>query len=247
MNKKLFICISSLLLLLSACKQAPKTAAPQEGKDAPKPAAEAPKPRKQKRIHVPLAAEFQNIISIGSVNIEYTQGNDFAIDLEGDSALLAHVGVDIESGVLTLKINSDSNKDINLYESNFGITAYITTPGLQCVSLCESGNFTCQGRWAVPNIHIGCMSTGQFDVKEIECETFKYESSDFDHSVFHSIKAKTANIYGYRKCYGTFHVDVDHLEIICDGISSMTFTGQAHKKAVEKGSKATLNDETLED
>jgi len=248
MNKKLFIPIWTLLLMVASCKQTPKNITAGHTHSQEQQATEKQKsqrPRKQKRIHVPIAAEFQNIISIGSVNIDYTQGDNFAIDLEGDSALLAHVGVDIESGVLTLKINADSNKDINLYESNYGITAYITTPGLHCVSLCESGNFTCQGRWAVPDIHIGCMSTGQFDVKEIECETFKYESSDFDRSVFHSIKAKTASIFGYRKCHGTFHVDVDHLELICDNLSNMTVTGQVHTKAIEKHDRAVLLDKTV--
>jgi len=249
--KKIFLLpMLTLALVIAACSQSPKPAATAQPASTPdtaeKPAAgKDAAPRSQKRIHVPLAAEFSNIISIGTVNIDYTQGDTYAIDLEGDSALLSHVGVDIESGVLTLKINADSNKDINIYESNYGLKAYITTPGLRCVSLCESGNFTCTGRWAVPDIHIGCMSTGRFDVNEIECETFKYESSDLDRSVFHNIKARTASIFGYRRCHGTFNVDVDRLEVICDGLSNMTLTGQARTKAIEKHGRAVLNEDGL--
>ncbi|MBQ9640554.1 MAG: DUF2807 domain-containing protein [Bacteroidaceae bacterium] len=247
MNKK-FLAISTLLLtVLSACQNAPKPA--QNSSETSQTAAPQPKQKAKvntKRSHVPIASDFQNIISIGGVNIVYTQGDSYDIELEGDSALLGHVGIDIESGVLTLKVNADSNKDINLYESNYGLTAYITAPGLHCVSLCESGNFTCTGKWESPDIHIGCMSTGRFDVNEIVCETFKYESSDYDKSVFQLIKAQTASIFGYRKCYGTFHVDVDHLELICDGTSNMTITGQAHTKAIEKHGKAVLNDECKE-
>jgi hypothetical protein len=251
MNKKFLTTSILLLTLFCSCNNSPNptqqeskteeqknsgTAQPQNHKTT--------KPQSCKAVrHVPLAADFQNIISIGGVNIVYTQGSDCNIDLEGDSVLLSHVSVDIESGVLTLQVKSDSNKDINRYESNYGITAYITTPTLECVSLCESGNFTCEGKWKTDKIHIGCMSTGRFDVNEIECESFKYESSDFDKSVFHSIKAQNAAIYGYRRCYGTFHIETDHLEIICNGESSMTFTGQARTKVIEKGGKAMLKDE----
>lgn len=244
MNKK-FLAISLLLLTLFAgCnnRQKPAQQTPQADKQQNSTTA-----RPQRRIiarHVPIAADFQNIISIGGVNIVYTQGAECSIELEGDSVLLNHVSVDIESSVLTLQVKSDSNKDINRYESNFGITAYITTPGLQCVSLCESGNFTCKGTWKSPKIHIGCMSTGFFDVNEIECETFKFESTGYDKSQFKSIKTQDAAIYGYRQCNGTFHVETDHLEIICNGESCMTLTGQAHTKVIENRDKAILKDET---
>ena len=243
MNKK-FLTISILLVtLFCSCNQSPKTAQRKGENTEAKATARTVKQERVKRIHVPIAADFQNIISIGGVNIIYTQGSNYNIELEGDSALLGHVRVDIESNVLTLNVKADSNKDINRYESNYGITAYITTPDLQCVSLCESGNFTCEGKWESPKIHIGCMSTGRFDVNEIECETFKYESSDFDKSHFKSIKTQTASIFGYRKCHGTFHVETDHLEIICNGESCMTITGQAHTKVIERRDKGILKDE----
>ena len=88
------------------------------------------------------------------------------------------------------------------------------------------------------------MSTGFFDVNEIECETFKFESTGYDKSQFKSIKTQDAAIYGYRQCNGTFHVETDHLEIICNGESCMTLTGQARTKVIENRDKAILKDET---
>ncbi|MBQ9362314.1 MAG: DUF2807 domain-containing protein [Bacteroidaceae bacterium] len=243
MNKKFLTTNLLLVTLLCGCNQSPKPAQQESKNTEPQASTQTARLKRVARIHVPIATDFQNIISIGGVNIIYTQGSDCNIELEGDSALLRHVNVDIESGVLTLNVKADSNKDINRYESNYGITAYITTPELQCVSLCESGNFTCEGKWESSKIHIGCMSTGRFDVNEIECETFKYESSDFDKSHFKSIKAQTASIFGYRKCHGTFHVETDHLEIICNGESCMTITGQARTKVIEKRDKGILKDE----
>lgn len=251
--KKTFLAIAALLLtLLCGCGQSQKpgqaTQDATSGKDgeAGVQAGSAKPSRPKVRLYVPLAAEFQNIISIGSVNVVYTQGEGYSLELEGDSALLRQVNADIESNVLTLTIQGEGNKDVNLYETNYGVTAYVTTPDLQVVSLCESGNFTCEGRWAVPHVHIGCMSTGRFDVAELECETFRFESTGSDHSTFRQLRAGTVALFAYRECQAAFHVDCDRLEVDASGQSRLELTGRARSKDIGQRGKSVINDKTTE-
>lgn len=196
------------------------------------------------RQHVPIAGEFTNIVSIGCINIDYTPSDKYDLELEGDSILLSHVQTEIESSIFTINLKSDINKVTNVYESNFNITAHLQAPPLSCVSLIESGNFTCNSTWESPNIHLGCMSTGSFNVKDIKCETFKFESSDFDRSVFHNITAQEAKIYCLGKCKDSFNVDVKELEMILDGTSEVTITGKAVHKSGARSGKSKLEDKT---
>lgn len=249
--RKTFLAIAGLLLaMLCGCGQGQKPGrATQTGQAAAtgksgSTTAPAKPSRPRAHLHVPLSAEFQNIISLGSVNIVYTQGDAYSIELEGDSALLRHVNADIECNVLTLAIQGEGDKDVNLYETNYGVTARITTPGLQVVSLCESGSFTCEGRWAVPNVHIGCMSTGSFDVADLQCETFRYESTGSDRSAFRQLQAQTVALFAYRDCQSAFRVDCDRLEVDASGESRLDLTGRAGSKAISHRGKSVINDKT---
>lgn len=194
-----------------------------------------------KRI-IPTAFDFSNICSMCGIDIEYRQGEHCTIELEGDSALLTHVTADVESGQLTLGLHSDSNKDINLYESNYNITAYITTPTLQYVSLCESGNFRSKGKIQGTNIHVGSLSTGSFDIEDLECETFKFEGTYHDNSTFRNIKAQTATIITYRKSQSSYVFDVDNLLVVSDGESKVTVSGKARNKQIMKRGKSVVED-----
>lgn len=195
-----------------------------------------------KLINVPIAYPFTNICSLCGVNIEYTQGDECQIELEGDSAILRYVTTDIESGQLTLGFQTDGNKNINIYESNYNITAHITAPELRLVSLCESGNFTCRGKWTGSNIHIGCLSTGSFYVDSIECESFKFESSYFDHSVFGNIKSDVATVICLRKSSPTFTFDSGDLFVVAEGESHPTIKGRAIKKEISIRGKSQIDD-----
>lgn len=194
------------------------------------------------RQHVPIAGEFTNIVSIGCINIDYTPSDKYDLELEGDSVLLSHVQTEIESSIFTINLKSDVNKVLNVYESNFNIIAHLQAPPLSCVSLIESGNFTCNSTWEATDIHLGCMSTGSFNVKDIRCETFKFESTDFDHSVFHNIAAQEAKLYCLNNCKDSFNVNVNELEIILDGKSEITVSGKAAHKTGTRSGKSKLID-----
>jgi len=178
---------------------------------------------------------------MSGINIKYQQGEECQIELEGDSALLNHVLVDIESGLLTLGLQTDSHKDINVYESNYNITAHITTPTLQYVSLCESGNFYCQS-WQGTNIHIGCLSRGSFYCDNITCDTFKFEGNDYDRSDFKNIKAQSASVICLRHAQPTFYFDVTNLLVIAEGESNPTISGKALNLQRDIRGKAKLVD-----
>ena len=193
-------------------------------------------------INIPIAYPFSNICSLCGVNIEYTQGKECQIELEGDSALLRYVTTDIESGQLTLGLRNDDNKNINIYESNYNITAHITAPELCLVSLCESGNFTCRGKWTGSDIHIGCLSTGSFDVDSIECERFKFEGTNFDHSEFGHIKSDVATVICLRNSSPTFTFDTGDLLVVAEGDSHPTVKGRAVKKQKSIRGKSQVED-----
>lgn len=195
----------------------------------------------QRRV-MPIAFDFSNICSLCGINIEYTQGDKCQIELEGDSALLNHVTIDIESSLLTLGLHSDANERLNMYETNYRLTAYITAPTLQYVSLCEGGNFYSRGTWTGSNVHIGALRSGSFFVDDLQCETFKFEGSDTDRSVFKNLKTHVATIVTMRKSRPTFTVHADQIIAIADNESLLTLNGTA--KRIEKSvrGKAQLID-----
>lgn len=238
MKKHYFII--ALCGMLTACGGSGNKTA-NTGDNTELPSAATKKPRTAKRT-VPIAYGFSNICSMCGIDIVYQQGEHCTIELEGDSALLTHVTADIESDQLTLGLHSDSNKDINLYESNYDITAYITTPTLQYVSLCGSGNFRSTGTIKGTNIHIGSLSTGSFDVEEVECETFKFEGTFHDRSTFHSVKANSATIITYRKSESSFVLDVDDLIIVSEGGSKVTVSGTARNKQIMERGNSKVDD-----
>ena len=243
--------LAAICLLIAACsnKQPRSTANGKHTSAADTTRLANPHPHKDDtqttrtiRKIVPIAFDFTNICSVGGINIEYTQAEHCSIELEGDSALLPHVTVNIESRQLTLGLQTDGNKDINLYGSNYDITAHITAPTLQYASLCASGNFTSKGKWINPNIHIGSLSTGSFYIEDLECETFKFEGTDYDHSTFKQIKANTATIICFRKSHAEFNIDVNDLLVIAENESRLRLNGTAKKKHIETRGQATVED-----
>ena len=210
----------------------------QQTTDDSAPAAEINIQRKA----VPIAFGFSNICSLCGINIEYTQGDKCQIELEGDSALLNHVTVDIESGLLTLGLHSDSNEKLNMYETNYKLTAYITTPSLQYVSLCEGGNFYSRGTWTNPNIHVGALRSGSFFVDSLQCENFRFEGSDTDRSEFKNVKTHSATIVCMRKSQPTFTIHADQVIAIAENDSKPTLNGTAKRKEKSVRGKAELID-----
>lgn len=242
--KKIFFTftIIAALTLLFACNNTPNSQSSTGNDQSSTPDSSKLSTLNTKLINVPIAYPFSNICSLCGVNIVYTQGNECMIELEGDSALLRYVTTDIESGQLTLGLRNDDNKNINIYESNYNITAYITAPELRLVSLCESGNFTCRGKWTGSDIHIGCLSTGSFDVDSIECERFKFEGSNFDRSIFGHIKSNVATVICLRNSSPTFTFDTDDLFVVAEGDSHPTIKGRAVKKEKNVRGKSQVED-----
>lgn len=242
-NSYIFYPILTVLTLLFSCNNTPNSQSSMDNNKSSMCDSQPSTPNLQ-RISVPIAYPFSNICSLCGVNIVFTQGAECQMELEGDSALLRYVTTDIESGQLTLGLRNDDNKSINIYESNYNITAYIQAPELRLVSLCESGNFTCQGKWTASDIHIGCLSTGSFFVDSIQCDRFKFESSYFDHSVFGNVKSDVATIICLRKSSPTFTFYVGDLLVIAEGESHPTIRGRALKKQKSVRGKAQVDDQT---
>jgi len=156
--------------------------------------------------------------------------------------MLNHVTIDIESGLLTLGLHSDANERINMYETSYKLTAHITTPSLQYVSLCEGGNFYSHCTWSNPNVHVGALRSGSFFVDDLQCETFKFEGSDSDRSVFKNVKTHAATIVCMRKSQPSFTLTADQLIAIAENESKLTLNGTANSKDKRVRGKAVLID-----
>lgn len=219
MNKSFFVALSvSLLICVCSCKKgnsAAGTAA--ESMDGVE-EVEKGQPgvgSNMKRKAVPVMHDFYSITSIGSIDIVYTQGEKTSIDVEGDPGLLDLVKAEVDCGVLTISLETQANPNLSHYDGRYGVTAYITCPDLYIVALCRSGRFRSEGAWKTDkNVNFAAYSTGSFDVKELECKSFRMESSGEDKSRFGMIAA--AFVYFYFRGAAEYKVGVNTPSFMAD-------------------------------
>jgi len=199
---------------------------------------------KQEVTRTPLnvPGSFNQITSLGGINIVYTQG-DYNFEVEGDSVAISHIKADVESGILSLYVSSDNNPELNAYGNKLNITAYISSPDLKCVALCSTGDFTSRGTWKEQSIELGVIGSGSFDLDSVECDIFKYEATGDGNATFKHINS-TEDIT--ITCMGNSDVEAD----INTGLISATtqkgklhLTGKAGKKDIIATSRTLVRDE----
>ncbi|MCQ2213970.1 MAG: DUF2807 domain-containing protein [Bacteroidaceae bacterium] len=225
MNKKNLYIFSLLALLVSCSGNQQKAAKPASDK----PKTEAVRPRVRKTI--PTIKEFSYITSLSGMNIVYTQG-DYNIEAEGDSALINYLRTDFDSQILTLSIQGEANADLNLLEGKVDITLYISSPHLDCVSLCGSGNFTQKGTLRSNNFQMGLMGKGNIVCDTIIAPALRFECSQPGSASFGRIV--TNDMLIYNRASSTFKADIDCglLNVINTTSGTVTLSGYAKEKHV---------------
>ena len=193
------------------------------------------------RTQLNVHGNFNQITSLGGINIIYTQG-DYSFEVEGDSIAISHVKADVESGILTLYTSSDNNPELNAYGNKQNITAYISSPDLKCVALCSTGDFTSHGTWKEQNIELGVIGSGSFNLDSVECDICKHEATGGGDATFKHINA-TEDIT--LTSMGNSDVEAD---INTELISATTqkgklhLTGTAKQKDLSATNKALIED-----
>lgn len=195
-----------------------------------------------KRVSMPLSSDFTNIVSVGRVNIVYTQGESCSLEIEGDSVLLSEMSIDEDCAILTLGLKPVNH--LNRYGTSPHVTAYVTSPQLRYVTLCETGSFVSSGSWiADSDVQFGVMAQGSFHVDSLSCGNFLYQSSGDDKSTFSYIKATNVTLNATRNSSSTFHVDAFSLYVELGGTSEMTVSGRAEHFRQSCANTAKLTDE----
>lgn len=190
-----------------------------------------------------LLGDFTQITSLGGIDIVYTQGS-YNCEIEGDSASISHVRADVESGILTMYFTSDNNPEMLCYENKQSITAYISTPDLNCVALCSTGNFSTTSKWKQDNIELGIIGTGSFNLDSIECNTFKYEATGDGDATFKHIDSKGSIMF---TCMSKSNVKADintDLIVATTQSGEINLTGKAKKKDISATNRAHIKDNT---
>ena len=194
------------------------------------------------RTPLQITSDFNQITSIGGIDIIYTQG-DFSAELEGDSLLLPHIDVDIDSGILSISMKGERNHDINIYEGKNGVKLYLSSPNLKCVALCSSGNFTSKGTWTNEDIQLGIIGKGSFKLDSINCKTFKYQTSGTGNADFKNIKGEQLEFICTSKSDVTATVDADYLKAATNN-GVITLNGKAKQKQLSASKDELIKDNT---
>lgn len=193
------------------------------------------------RAQLNVHGNFNQITSLGGINIVYTQG-DYSFEVEGDSIAISHVKADVESGILTLYTSSDNNPELNAYGNKQNITAYISSPDLKCVALCSTGDFTSHGTWKEQNIELGVIGSGSFNLDSVECDIFKYEATGDGDATFKHINA-TEDIT--LTSMGNSDVEADINTRLISATTQkgkLHLTGTAKQKDLSATNKALIED-----
>lgn len=197
-----------------------------------------------KRVKLALNDDFHHLASVGRVDVVFTQGEQCSLEIEGDSTLLSDVMAEVDSKMLTLRLRPDDH--LNRYGRSPHVTAYVSAPSLQYISLCETGSFTSLEEWASDvDVSLGAMGKGSFSIEKLTCPNFLYQSSGSDRSEVRYLKAESARFNASHECVSSFNVDVRNLGVELSGKSSLSLKGRAVRSHINCDSSAKLNNEVV--
>lgn len=218
--------LTAIAMLASCNGQSPSQTSAEKKEDAG--AAESGKRRSENVVRVKMGTpkEFTHVTNLGSANIIYTQG-DYAMEVEGDSAMLQYLMTSFDSNLLTVSMRTDGNRDFNLYGSTSNVTIHLSCPDLKCVSICGNGGFESKGKWSGDKIEVGVLNTGTLCLDTIECNTFGLQSTSVSLINLSYLKANEVNVLTRTSATVEMNVDAEELTILNDGKPKITLTGKA--------------------
>lgn len=234
------------LSLLTACRSDKNTndsaTADEPQKEEVEQSAEDSRKIVRKALSVP--SDFTYIMNIGDVDIIYTQG-ECSMEVVGDSNLIKFLNTDFDSNLLTISLKTDANQKINRFSRAQNVQVYLSSPTLECVSVCGAGNFTYTGDWKSDKIQIGVFGKGNATLGNLECNSFVLQSTeDGDVAIAH-LKATDATFTISGRGVYNVDVDVENLYVLNDVTKSITFTGKATTKYVSHPKEKNLHDNVI--
>lgn len=165
---------------------------------------------------------FTQVVMDGVGNIIFTQGSDYIVRLEGDSALISRTFVTFDNGCMRVsqKANNKAKKGLNIY---------VTAPSLEKAETNGVGSFESTSDVNFDNnFMFESNGVGSIKIKNFTCKTFKYDQEGVGSSDL-SIKCQNAYVSsaGVGSC--KLEIEADTLRISVDGVGSVKVKGHVKK------------------
>lgn len=237
MNHSLQYSLAALLLLAS-CRHTPSDATATSGSEPTEETQEV----RVVRQHVNIPHDFSYITNLSSVDIVFTQG-DFAVDAEGDSALLRFLDVNFDSNLMTVNIVTENNMDLNAYGNQSRVKLYVSCPELKCVSLCGNGGFECPGSLKSEHLQLGLLGSGNMTLNRVECESLNLQTTAPNSISIAALVAEKADLYSSNAATMDITMEVGELTLMNDASKSITLKGKANEVLVTKPNDPNLKNE----
>ena len=213
------------------------------------------------RKSIPFIGDFISINNMGTINIVYTQGPS-NIEVEGPKLLVDLVKVTVDSGVLLINMSNERNVEVQAFQgARSNITAYVSSPSLNVIAVCSSGNFT-TNKITTDKMHIGSLDKGSIKIDSLECDYLKFEVNNIGKSHIGWAKIATDCLLVSSgdgsldisdiEVNGTLTLDditnssivvngkTANLEINNQGSGLCEFNGTYKSKSIATGGKATV-------
>lgn len=118
---------------------------------------------------VTRSIDIQSITALcasGSVDIRYTQGNEFALEAYGNDKAIDLYDICSEDGILTCTPKKDAPSDLP------GITLLVTSPILESIEVCGAGDVTLEGDVELNNdLRLSISGAGDIDISNLTCQS----------------------------------------------------------------------------
>ncbi len=165
---------------------------------------------------------FTQVQMDGVGNIIFTQGSDYSVRVEGDSALISRTFVTFDNGCM--KVSQRANS-----KTKKGLSIYVTAPSLEKAETNGVGSFESTSEVNFDNnFMFESNGVGSIKIKNFTCKDFKYDQEGVGSSDV-SVKCQNANIRsaGVGSC--KIEIEADYLHVSVDGVGSVKVKGHVKK------------------
>ena len=215
---------AAILALLASCGGNGTAPGSQSADDAQETPKKSGKNMVEKSFFV--GSQFSFITNLSSVNIVYTQG-DYSVTAKADSAMLKYLDLQFDSNLLTVNLGHDNNSDFNLYGTTNDITLYVSSPKLECMSICGNGSITSRGTLNVDTLQLGVMGTGELKLDTVRCGALSLLSAATGNVSIAHLQGREASILSRSSATITADVDLKRLTVSNDGTQAISLRGHA--------------------
>lgn len=198
------------------------------------------------RTTLPIKDEFQYITSMSSFDIQFEYADESRIDVECDERFLPFIQAEVECKILTISLANEKSVETNKFASTKSVKAYIYSKNLEWVTLYGSGSFRASSLHG-ENLTLATGGKGDILVDTVQAKTLKIENMGRALCDIKHIEATEAMISAYKDGTIRAGVDIQNIDVLASGESSVSFTGkiQHHSVTSSPRSSVTLNGRVL--